>query len=605
MKETLKIGQQPEQTVMKLLNKYQYFTSIKATIKSEALGLYFFLTTAEQCESGKKFITEQLPRIWAQLKNTFLEDLPESVKCPRLTTSNLRDESTTNTANMLAKAQPTEETTGESKWNTSPKLNKPPTRAVIVNYSEQDFPNLSNRPGRNQKKADNRLRNSTKKQTNMDSSSTHSNVSATSGGTTFTKEDGQSLFTSLTESFISDMKSQTEAVLQQNQILMALVASQADMRAEQTAQNANNDDRFERMLAAFMQHSTTDKPPRTRRAIPEAETRKTPNNRDNTQPTDPTRKTPSEVPEAMDTGDESDDGRSSMDTASAQKAGPGNKPREHLNHQVPTTTEQTLQEAIGFNQNPSFDDLDSSNNSGINKDPSNQLQINWQGSGTDEENEWEADKKIPDQLPLRQTQYTSNGNSEASSTTTHITSAKSLVDQASFGTVDSTDPTHEKYELQEITRDTSTKGDNKIQSPPKATRTPQETTVYRKDNTTSAKELREIKLIKTRARMERILQKLSRTELAPAQTKQRTKEQKKVNSQEIELPPNTPERNNIPSQTETQDTWSLVGSSKRKAKDTLTQHNQVDIRKSPLARANKKQIVDARVPKPETPAAEN
>jgi hypothetical protein len=66
----------------------------------------------------------------------------------------------------------------------------------------------------------------------LDSSSTHSNVSATSGGTTFTREDGQSLFTSLTESFISDMKSQTDPVLQHNQTLMALVASQADMRAE-------------------------------------------------------------------------------------------------------------------------------------------------------------------------------------------------------------------------------------------------------------------------------------------------------------------------------------------------------------------------------------
>jgi hypothetical protein len=181
----------------------------------------------------------------------------------------------------------------------------------------------------------------------------------------------------------------------------------------------------------------------------------------------------------------------------------------------------------------------------------------------------------------------------------------STVDQASFGTVDSTDPTHEKYELQEKIRDTSIKGDNKIQSPPKVTQTPLETRTKRKDNTTSAKELREIKLIKARARMERSLQKLSRTELAPPQTKQLTNEQKKVNSQEIELPPSTPERKNIPSQTEPQDTWSLVCSSQRKAKDILAQHNQVEIRKLPLARANKKQIVDARVPKPETPAAEN
>jgi hypothetical protein len=62
---------------------------------------------------------------------------------------------------------------------------------------------------------------------------------------------------------------------------------------------------------------------------------------------------------------------------------------------------------------------------------------------------------------------------------------------------------------------------------------------------------------------------------------------------------------NNPPHTEQQDTWSLVGSSKRKAKDTLAQHNQVDIRKSPLTRANKKQIVDARVSQSETPVIEN
>jgi hypothetical protein len=37
---------------------------------------------------------------------------------------------------------------------------------------------------------------------------------------------------------------------------MKMVESQAEMRAEQAAQNAKNDDRFERMLTAFMHHST-------------------------------------------------------------------------------------------------------------------------------------------------------------------------------------------------------------------------------------------------------------------------------------------------------------------------------------------------------------
>jgi hypothetical protein len=53
-------------------------------------------------------------------------------------------------------------------------------------------------------------------------------------GTTFTREDGQSLFTSLTESFISDMKSQTDAVLQQNQTLIKMVESQAKRDARGT-----------------------------------------------------------------------------------------------------------------------------------------------------------------------------------------------------------------------------------------------------------------------------------------------------------------------------------------------------------------------------------
>jgi hypothetical protein len=128
--------------VLELLNKYQYFTSIEATTKSDALGLYFFLTTAEQFKQGKKFITEQIPKIWAQLQNNFLQELPESVKCLRLTTSNLRDESTTNTAKMLTKAQPNTAENLDSKWTRAPKPDKPPTRAVIVNYSDQDFPIL-------------------------------------------------------------------------------------------------------------------------------------------------------------------------------------------------------------------------------------------------------------------------------------------------------------------------------------------------------------------------------------------------------------------------------------------------------------------------------
>jgi hypothetical protein len=78
----------------------------------------------------------------------------------------------------------------------------------------------------------------------MDNNSTHSNASATSTGTTFTKEDGHSLCTTLTESFIEDMKTQTA---QQNQTITDLITNQlkrdkayrqeqAETRKEQAAQ---------------------------------------------------------------------------------------------------------------------------------------------------------------------------------------------------------------------------------------------------------------------------------------------------------------------------------------------------------------------------------
>jgi hypothetical protein len=234
LKENITIGKSATQTVLSLLNQYHYFTSIEPTSKSDELGLYFFLTTNENFDKGKQFIRETLPKIWAQLDNTFLDELPTSVKCPRLTTSNLKDESTSKTALMLAKAEIPNTDTVTSKWSHAPRINRPPTKAVIVNYTEQDFPNLKSQSKRSQqnRSAGNATPQQDHQQTPMDNTSSHSVASATSGGTTFTREDGHSLFTSLTESFLSDMKSQTDAVLQQNQTLMAMVASQTEMRAE-------------------------------------------------------------------------------------------------------------------------------------------------------------------------------------------------------------------------------------------------------------------------------------------------------------------------------------------------------------------------------------
>jgi hypothetical protein len=268
----------PPETVRRLLNCYYYFSSIEPTSKSEELGVYFFLTTAEHFEQAKRFVMETLPRIWAKLDNTFFEELPASVRCPRLTTSNLTDESTTKTAQMLAKAHIPDAVTVASKWSTAPKLNKPPIAAVVVNYSSQSFP--ATKPTKkkmNTRSSRTRDENPTGPTAQgLDNASTHSASSATSVGTNFTREQGQYIFTSLTESIMSNLKSRSKSV---TQTLIYIAESQATMCAKQVEQNERNDAhferaqkerhtyqvaqnertdaRFERMMNAFMQHSTS------------------------------------------------------------------------------------------------------------------------------------------------------------------------------------------------------------------------------------------------------------------------------------------------------------------------------------------------------------
>jgi type IV secretory pathway VirB10-like protein len=179
-------------------------------MKSEELGLYFMLTNVKDFENAKKFVTDTLPKIWAKLDNTFLNELPPSVQCPRLTTSNLKDKTTKRTAKMLAEAYiPDGEETTASKWARAPQINKPPTRAVIVNYTEDNFPEMTRQKNkRTNLKSSNSSSNPTtsSKSNQNETKSNHSTGSATSTGTTFTREDRQLLFTSLTESCMSDIK---------------------------------------------------------------------------------------------------------------------------------------------------------------------------------------------------------------------------------------------------------------------------------------------------------------------------------------------------------------------------------------------------------------
>jgi hypothetical protein len=236
LQQQIKLGAESPERLIDVLNRYKYFSSIKPTSQSEKLGTYFFMTTSAQFEAAKQWINSELPKIWAELDHTFLDELPTSVQCPRLTTSNLKDATTSKTVIMLNASRIPDEVTVASKWSQPPQrkgCNCNPPKAITVNYTPTDFPDLQKMP--KHEKYDNQNTTtpvSNKKKTtnkNSENDSTHSNVSATSAGTTFTKEDGQSLFTSLTESFMEEIKSQTA---QQNKTIADLIANQLKQDAE-------------------------------------------------------------------------------------------------------------------------------------------------------------------------------------------------------------------------------------------------------------------------------------------------------------------------------------------------------------------------------------
>jgi hypothetical protein len=317
LKGMITAGDSAPQTVLSLLNKYPYFTSIEITSQSEALGKYHFMTTKAMFDQAKTFITESLPQIWAQLDNTFLDEMPESVKYPRLTTSNLKDASTTRTAALLQAMAVPDDATVASKWSKPPNTHRQPPRAISVNYSEKNFPDLTHTANSKKWKthtAD--TSETTNSAAQIDTASNHSNASATSAGTTFTREDGQSLFTSLTESFMDEIKSQHAVVMETNKTLIAWMTKQAErdelirteqaaqaarerlLRAEQTEHNRQTDQRFFDMIKAFTAQSINDDR-QGQSGIPKRHGPRR-HRRTQRQPTNP-----SDNPNAMDTEDRS------------------------------------------------------------------------------------------------------------------------------------------------------------------------------------------------------------------------------------------------------------------------------------------------------------
>jgi hypothetical protein len=147
---------------------------------------------------------------------------------------------------MLNASNVPDEVTVASKWSQPPKIGRSrqfPTDTT-ENYSTTDFPEIQKKPRRVQDRngstptTDNSTGNSSRQKAtgkNADQHLTNSNVSATSAGTSFTKEDGQSLFTTLAESFIEDMKSQTA---QQNQTKADLIANHVKRDTEHRTEQA-------------------------------------------------------------------------------------------------------------------------------------------------------------------------------------------------------------------------------------------------------------------------------------------------------------------------------------------------------------------------------
>jgi hypothetical protein len=166
------------------------------------------------------------------------------VRCPRLTTSNLKDASTKKTPVLLSAYAVPDAATIASSWSKPPSTCRQPPKAVIVNYSQQDFPSMvkTSKP-RATKATPTSNTHFTPQQAPLDTASVHSNTSATSAGTNFTKEDGQSIFTSLTESFMDDLKSQNALVVANHKNMMELMQAQSErdakLREEQYRENAS------------------------------------------------------------------------------------------------------------------------------------------------------------------------------------------------------------------------------------------------------------------------------------------------------------------------------------------------------------------------------
>jgi hypothetical protein len=62
MQELIQAGESPPETVWKLINRYPQFSSIQATGKSDALGLYFFMTNEAKYKKARNSLSKHCLR---------------------------------------------------------------------------------------------------------------------------------------------------------------------------------------------------------------------------------------------------------------------------------------------------------------------------------------------------------------------------------------------------------------------------------------------------------------------------------------------------------------------------------------------------------------
>jgi hypothetical protein len=129
------------------------FSSIEPTPQSEKIGKYLFITTQDKFEAAKNWINTELPQIWVALDHNFLDELPDSVQCPCLTTSNLKDATTSKMVAMLNASKVPDDATIASKWSMPPQIgrNKNPPNTITVNYTPSHFPTLPKQNPRQEK----------------------------------------------------------------------------------------------------------------------------------------------------------------------------------------------------------------------------------------------------------------------------------------------------------------------------------------------------------------------------------------------------------------------------------------------------------------------